>query len=51
MEALAENWFFVAVLLLCVGVHVFGHGHGHSHRNEPGRNEDASQRQEAGEDS
>lgn len=31
MEALAENWFFVLVLLACIGMHVFGHGHGHGH--------------------
>ena len=29
METLAENWFFVLVLLACIGVHFFGHGHGH----------------------
>lgn len=31
MEALAENWFFVLILLFCIGVHFFGHGHGHGH--------------------
>lgn len=40
MEALAENWFFVVILLLCVGVHFLGHGHGHGgshvHGKDPG---------------
>lgn len=31
METLAENWFFVLILLLCIGSHFFGHGHGHGH--------------------
>lgn len=31
MEALAENWFFVLVILLFFAVHMFGHGHGHGH--------------------
>jgi hypothetical protein len=29
MEALAENWFFVLILLACIGAHFFGHGHAH----------------------
>jgi hypothetical protein len=32
METLAENWFFVLVLLFCVGAHFLGHGHGCGHR-------------------
>jgi len=31
MEALVENWFFVLILLFCIGVHFLGHGHGHGH--------------------
>ena len=30
-EDLLENWFFLLILLLCIGMHVFGHGHGHGH--------------------
>ncbi len=36
MEALAENWFFVLVLLACIGIHFFGHGHGHGHGHGDG---------------
>ncbi len=36
MEALIENWFFVAVLLFCIGVHFLGHGHGRAHDHEAG---------------
>lgn len=31
MDSLLENWFFLLVLFLCVGMHFFGHGHGHGH--------------------
>jgi hypothetical protein len=32
MSALIANWFFVVVLLLCCGMHLFGRGHrGHDH--------------------
>lgn len=34
MEALAENWFFLLVILLCIAVHMFGHGHGHGHGHD-----------------
>ena len=29
MQALADNWFFIALILVCIGMHMFGHGHGH----------------------
>lgn len=28
---LTENWFFLLIILLCIGIHFFGHGHGHGH--------------------
>jgi len=31
MEWLTGNSFFVLLLLVCVGMHLFGHGHGHRH--------------------
>jgi hypothetical protein len=32
MSALIANWFFIVVLLLCCGMHLFGHRHrGHGH--------------------
>ncbi len=34
MSGLLENWFFLLVLLFCVGMHLFGHGHGHEHGSE-----------------
>ncbi len=27
MQALADNWFFLALILVCIGMHMFGHGH------------------------
>ena len=27
MQWLSENWFFLVVLALCGGMHLFGHGH------------------------
>jgi len=46
MEALAENWFFVLILLGCIGVHFFGHGHGGGHGGGHGHDhgKDKSQR-------
>lgn len=36
METLAENWFFVLVILLCIGHHFFhGHGRHDVERHEP----------------
>ncbi|GIV80377.1 MAG: hypothetical protein KatS3mg050_4771 [Litorilinea sp.] len=29
MDWLAENWFFVLLLLAFIALHLFGHGHGH----------------------
>lgn len=34
MRVLLENWFFLLILLLCIGMHVFGHGHGHGRGHE-----------------
>lgn len=42
MEWLAENWFFVLLLVAMVAMHLFGHGHGdhsghdHGHRGHSG---------------
>ncbi|MCB1055895.1 MAG: DUF2933 domain-containing protein [Acidobacteria bacterium] len=35
MSILFENWFFLLVLLLCIGMHFFGHGHGGREHGEP----------------
>lgn len=40
MEWLISNSFLIVVLLVCVGMHVFGHGHGHG----KGRGEDHSKK-------
>lgn len=29
MDWLMGNAFFILLLLICVGMHIFGHGHGH----------------------
>lgn len=34
MNILFENWFFVLVLLACLGMHVLGHGHSHENRSK-----------------
>jgi Protein of unknown function (DUF2933) len=37
MDALIANWFFIVVLLLCCGMHLFGHhhrSHGHGQAND-----------------
>jgi len=35
MQELADNWFFIALILLCIGMHLFGHGHaGHRPSDE-----------------
>ncbi len=31
MDWLVGNSFFILLLLLCVGLHIFGHGHDHDH--------------------
>ena len=32
MSALIANWFFIVVMLVCCGMHLFGHRHhGHDH--------------------
>jgi len=44
MEILTENWFFVLVILVCVGVHVLGHGdhgHGSADKHEGDRSQDS----------
>ena len=35
MEWLTANWFFVFILVCCVGMHLFGHGH-HGAKNDNG---------------
>ncbi len=27
MEWMIANWFFIFILVCCVGMHLFGHGH------------------------
>jgi len=42
MDWVSSNWFFLAVLLLCVGMHLFhGHGHGHGQGGGGKRNDDS----------
>lgn len=38
MEWLAENWFWLLIGILFVGMHMFGHGGhgGHDHADKPG---------------
>lgn len=31
MEWIAANWFFILILLFCVGIHMFRHGHHGGH--------------------
>jgi hypothetical protein len=31
MDWLMGNSFFILLLLICVGMHIFGHGHSHDH--------------------
>ena len=38
MRVLLENWFFLLIVLICIGMHVFGHGHGHGHGRGHGGN-------------
>jgi len=33
VEWLTGNSFFALLLLVCVGMHIFGHGHGNKHRH------------------
>ncbi len=35
MQVLLDNWFFIALILICIGMHTFGHGHGG--HGKPGR--------------
>lgn len=53
MDVLFENWFFIAVLLVCVGMHFFmhgrhGHGHGHRHHGPGDSHEEAGHRTDGG---
>ncbi|NIO10869.1 MAG: DUF2933 domain-containing protein [Deltaproteobacteria bacterium] len=34
-----ENSFLIVVLLVCIGMHVFGHGHSHGHGHHHGHEE------------
>lgn len=37
MSILFENWFFLLIIVLCIGMHFFhGHGHGHGHHADDG---------------
>jgi len=43
MNILLENWFFLLIIVLCVGMHFFhGHGHGHSSGGDAGSREGSS---------
>jgi hypothetical protein len=36
MGWLAENWFFVFLLIAFIAMHLFGHGHGHGGHSHGG---------------
>lgn len=40
MEFFGRYWFFILVLLFCVGIHLFGHGHGHDQGHAHGHDKD-----------
>ena len=40
MEWFTSNSFFALLLLVCIGMHVFGHGHGHGHSKHGADNVD-----------
>jgi hypothetical protein len=48
MEWLSQNWFFVLILVVFVGMHLFGHGcgGGHRHRGKGGAGADAQRDEE-----
>lgn len=46
MEWLIGNSFFVLLLLVCVGMHLFGHGHGHQRGKHRGDEPDSNQSDE-----
>ena len=38
MDFLSQNWFFLVILLACVGMHfLHGHSHGHEHASSDGQ--------------
>jgi hypothetical protein len=37
MEWLTGNSFFLIILLVCVGMHIFGHGHNHGNDEDKDR--------------
>jgi hypothetical protein len=39
MDWLMGNSFFILLLLICVGMHIFGHGHSHDHANHKSERE------------
>jgi hypothetical protein len=49
MQALADNWFFVVLILLCIGMHTFGHGQAghHGSRGKAADDEKGTNRKEA----
>lgn len=44
MEWLAENWFWVLVSVVFIGMHLFGHGGHGSHGKHDEYNDEAKQR-------
>ncbi len=34
MEWLGANWFFIFLLVCCVGMHLFGHSHHSNHSSD-----------------
>lgn len=51
MEWIIENWVFILVALLCLGMHFFGHGshsgHGGCHGKHDGDNGHGTQKPKA----
>lgn len=42
MEFLAQNWFYIVVLILFVAMHLIGPGCGHAHRGHKHSSRDES---------
>lgn len=52
MEWLLANWFFLVVLALCCGMHLFGHGgHGHQDAEDSSSDTEANSQPESKEKS
>ena len=53
MEWIRENWFFIVVFALCIGMHLFGHGMhgghgGHGEKDEQGKGASGNKERKGG---